>query len=90
MWRDDACVENDSRSATVRDEGHDWVYDGILGRDFSDCSVITFADYVDMDGANLLAEDAAAGVTVLKGRCHFPDITGNGIASIDRDRSNAL
>lgn len=52
--------------------------------------LLPLLDYVDMDGANLLAEDAAAGVTVLKGRCHFPDITGNGIASIDRDRSNAL
>ncbi|MGB5459401.1 MAG: enolase C-terminal domain-like protein, partial [Eudoraea sp.] len=37
-------------------------------------------DYVDMDGAMLLAEDIAAGVQINeKGRVIFPEINGSGI-----------
>jgi hypothetical protein len=34
--------------------------------DFSYCTFITTLDYVDMDGALLLAEDIANGVTIKK------------------------
>ncbi|MGB0595825.1 MAG: dipeptide epimerase [Rubripirellula sp.] len=36
-------------------------------------------DYVDMDGAALLANDIASGVDVQKGVCHFPTTNGNGV-----------
>ncbi len=36
-------------------------------------------DYLDLDGAVLLAKDAAAGVRVEKGNIIFPDLPGNGI-----------
>jgi L-alanine-DL-glutamate epimerase-like enolase superfamily enzyme len=51
--------------------------------------LLPLLDYVDMDGANLLARDIADGVQVINGRCHYPDIAGNGVslrsdATIDR------
>ncbi|QDT68634.1 L-Ala-D/L-Glu epimerase [Planctomycetes bacterium MalM25] len=36
-------------------------------------------DYVDMDGAALLAEDIADGVRVEAGKAHYPDRAGSGI-----------
>ena len=36
-------------------------------------------DYVDMDGAALLARDIATGVTVDRGKCIFPAVAGNGV-----------
>ena len=36
-------------------------------------------DYVDMDGAALLARDIATGVVVDRGKCIFPAVAGNGV-----------
>ena len=36
-------------------------------------------DYVDMDGALLLAEDIANGVKIINGKTFYPDRTGNGV-----------
>lgn len=36
-------------------------------------------DYVDMDGALLLAKDIASGVTIKNGRTYYPDRTGTGV-----------
>jgi len=36
-------------------------------------------DYVDMDGALLLAEDIASGVTIENGKTYYPDRTGTGV-----------
>lgn len=36
-------------------------------------------DYVDMDGAALLAEDIADGVKVIAGVANYPDVPGNGV-----------
>ena len=36
-------------------------------------------DYVDMDGAILLARDIATGVTVERGICRYPDENGCGV-----------
>jgi len=36
-------------------------------------------DYVDMDGALLLKEDIASGVTIKNGKTYYPDRTGNGV-----------
>jgi len=36
-------------------------------------------DYVDMDGAALLAQDIATGVSVEKGICRYPAVNGNGV-----------
>jgi L-alanine-DL-glutamate epimerase-like enolase superfamily enzyme len=36
-------------------------------------------DYVDMDGAALLARDIASGVEVRQGTCHYPDRPGSGV-----------
>ena len=39
-------------------------------------------DYVDMDGAELIAKDIATGAKLEKGICHFPDGNGSGVALI--------
>ena len=36
-------------------------------------------DYVDMDGALLLAQDIASGVTIKNGKTYYPDRTGTGV-----------
>lgn len=36
-------------------------------------------DYVDMDGALLLKEDIASGVTIKNGKTYYPERTGNGV-----------
>ncbi len=41
--------------------------------------LLPLLDYVDMDGALLLAEDIATGVHLDKGRCVYPDVNGNGV-----------
>ncbi len=42
--------------------------------------LLPLLDYVDMDGAALLAEDIATGVTVDRGCCHYPaHRNGNGV-----------
>jgi L-Ala-D/L-Glu epimerase len=41
--------------------------------------LLPLLDYVDMDGALLIARDIATGVRVEKGRAVFPDENGNGV-----------
>jgi L-alanine-DL-glutamate epimerase-like enolase superfamily enzyme len=41
--------------------------------------LLPLLDYVDMDGAVLLAEDIADGVRLDHGRCIYPDRPGNGV-----------
>ena len=41
--------------------------------------LLPLLDYVDMDGALLLAEDIASGVTIERGACRFPDENGCGV-----------
>jgi L-alanine-DL-glutamate epimerase-like enolase superfamily enzyme len=41
--------------------------------------LLPMLDYVDMDGALLLAEDVATGVTIERGRVRFPDENGCGV-----------
>jgi L-alanine-DL-glutamate epimerase-like enolase superfamily enzyme len=41
--------------------------------------LLPMLDYVDMDGALLLAEDVAEGVTIDRGRVRFPDENGCGV-----------
>jgi L-alanine-DL-glutamate epimerase-like enolase superfamily enzyme len=41
--------------------------------------LLPLLDYVDMDGALLLAEDIATGVTVERGVCQYPKENGSGI-----------
>lgn len=45
--------------------------------------LLPLLDFVDMDGAVLLAKDIATGVTVEKGICRFPPVNGNGVTLID-------
>ncbi len=40
-------------------------------------------DYVDMDGAALLARDIATGVEVVRGECHYPSVPGSGVKLLD-------
>ena len=44
--------------------------------------LLPLLDYVDMDGAVLLAKDIATGVTLDKGVCQFPTTPGNGVSLI--------
>src|SRR3954471_1109104 len=48
--------------------------------------LLPLLDYVDMDGAVLLAKDIATGVRLDKGRCIFPDRPGNGVELLDPGR----
>jgi L-Ala-D/L-Glu epimerase len=41
--------------------------------------LLPLLDYVDMDGATLIASDIAIGVRLEKGRAVFPDRSGNGV-----------
>lgn len=41
--------------------------------------LLPLLDYVDMDGAALLASDIADGVRVVEGRCHYPEENGTGV-----------
>lgn len=45
--------------------------------------LLPLLDYVDMDGAALLARDIATGVRVENGQCHYPDVPGSGVALLD-------
>ncbi|MCU0877146.1 MAG: dipeptide epimerase [Pirellulaceae bacterium] len=41
--------------------------------------LLPLLDYVDMDGAVLLAQDIATGVRLDRGRCIYPGVAGNGV-----------
>jgi hypothetical protein len=45
--------------------------------------LLPLLDYVDMDGAVLLAKDIATGVRLDHGRCIYPDVNGTGVRLID-------
>lgn len=45
--------------------------------------LLPLLDYVDMDGAALIAKDVASGVRVEKGRAVFPAENGNGVRLLD-------
>ena len=45
--------------------------------------LLPLLDYVDMDGAVLLARDIADGVRVVQGTCVYPDVNGTGVTLID-------
>jgi L-alanine-DL-glutamate epimerase-like enolase superfamily enzyme len=44
--------------------------------------LLPLLDYVDMDGAALLAHDIADGVSVDRGVCRYPDENGSGVTLI--------
>jgi len=45
--------------------------------------LLPLLDYVDMDGAVLLARDVAIGVRLERGRCIYPNVNGTGVTLID-------
>jgi L-alanine-DL-glutamate epimerase-like enolase superfamily enzyme len=45
--------------------------------------LLPLLDYVDMDGAVLLARDIATGVRLERGKCIYPDENGTGVQLID-------
>lgn len=45
--------------------------------------LLPLLDYVDMDGAVLLAKDIAEGVRVVQGVCHFPNENGCGVRLLE-------
>jgi L-Ala-D/L-Glu epimerase len=45
--------------------------------------LLPLLDYVDMDGAALIARDVASGVRVVKGQAVFPDENGNGVRLLE-------
>ena len=49
--------------------------------------LLPLLDYVDMDGAVLIARDIASGVHLEKGRAIFPDENGNGLRLLDAEES---
>jgi L-alanine-DL-glutamate epimerase-like enolase superfamily enzyme len=44
--------------------------------------ILPLLDYVDMDGAVLLAQDIATGVRLDRGRCIYPPVNGTGVQLI--------
>ena len=46
--------------------------------------LLPLLDYVDMDGAVLLAKDIATGVRLDHGRCLYPDRPGNGVTLLEQ------
>ncbi len=44
--------------------------------------LLPLLDFVDMDGAELLAEDIASGVQVTRGICNYPQLPGSGVAML--------
>ena len=51
--------------------------------------LLPLLDYVDMDGAVLLAEDVATGIRLAHGRCVYPDVPGSGV-TLTRPGCNPL
>ena len=45
--------------------------------------LLPLLDYVDMDGAVLLAKDIATGVRLDRGKCIYPNVNGTGVQLID-------
>jgi L-alanine-DL-glutamate epimerase-like enolase superfamily enzyme len=45
--------------------------------------MLPLLDYVDMDGAVLLAKDIATGVRLDRGKCTYPSVNGTGVELID-------
>jgi L-alanine-DL-glutamate epimerase-like enolase superfamily enzyme len=45
--------------------------------------LLPLLDYVDMDGAVLLAKDIATGVRLDRGKCIYPDANGTGVELLD-------
>ena len=45
--------------------------------------LLPLLDYVDMDGAVLLARDIATGVRVERGICHWPNENGTGVQLLE-------
>ena len=48
--------------------------------------LLPLLDYVDMDGAVLLAKDIARGIRLERGRCIYPDVPGNGVTLLENGR----
>jgi L-alanine-DL-glutamate epimerase-like enolase superfamily enzyme len=48
--------------------------------------LLPLLDYVDMDGAVLLARDIAEGVRLDRGRCLYPNRPGNGVRLLEENR----
>lgn len=48
--------------------------------------LLPLLDYVDMDGAVLLAKDIASGVKLLHGMCHYAEVPGNGVTLLESGR----
>ena len=48
--------------------------------------LLPLLDYVDMDGAVLLAKDIASGVTVERGICRYPNENGSGVRILEEGR----
>ena len=46
--------------------------------------LLPLLDYVDMDGAALLAQDIATGARLERGICHFPALGGTGVELLER------
>ncbi len=50
--------------------------------------LLPLLDYVDMDGAVLLAADIATGVRVERGVCYYPQLPGSGVSLLNNAKSN--
>src|SRR6185369_13481179 len=49
--------------------------------------LLPLLDYVDMDGAVLLAQDIATGAHLDHGRCLYPDLPGHGVKLLNAGKN---
>jgi len=52
--------------------------------------LLPMLDYVDMDGALLLAEDIASGVTIERGVCQYPSENGSGVRLVAKAKGKQI
>ena len=84
MRRTNTCPAYDRPGQGIGLESHGRLHDGVEPWEFRPShSYFRCLDYVDMDGAALLASDIATGVQVVNGRCLYPDRPGSGVELLD-------
>ena len=75
----DPGAADDRPRAATRLEGDDRLFHGIEREHSAAAQLLPLADYADLDGALLLANDVAAGVRIDRGRVVLPQGGGCGV-----------
>ena len=73
------------RAAALARAWRDPAIDGIIAvrGGYGSVQLLPLLDYVDMDGAVLIAKDIATGAYLDRGKCIYPNVNGTGVELID-------